>query len=327
MTRSPDSAPTPDPALASAPASARVPDFFIVGHHKSGTTALYQMLKCHPQIFMPDLKEPKFFAGDLPARLEPPTARRLPGTLEEYLALFDGARPDQRAGEASPSYLRSHAAAAAIAQVAPDARIVAILREPASFVRSMHLQLVQSHVETERDLAKALAAEDVVRAGRQLRRYSDHVSYVEQLRRYHAVFPRERVLVLIYDDFRADNEATVRGVMRFLEVDDSVEVEAVEANPTVAIRSLRLNNAVGALYEGRGPVGRAVSQTVKAVTPTRLRRRAYRTVRGRLVYGKPPAPDRDAMKQMRRRFKDEVVALGEYMERDLVALWGYDSID
>ncbi len=133
--------------------------------------------------------------------------------------------------------------------------------------------------------------------------------------------------MLIYDDFRAENEATVRRVLRFLDVDDTVEIEAVEANPTVAVRSLRLNNAVSALYEGRGPVGRAVSQTVKAVTPTRLRRGAYRAFRSRLVYGKPPAPDRDAMAQLRHRFRDEVVSLSEYMERDLVTLWGYDSID
>ncbi len=66
--------------------------------------------------------------------------------------------------------------------------------------------------------------------------YSEHVRYVEQLRRYHAVFAREQVLVLIYDDFRADNEATVRRVLRFLDVDDTAPIEAVEANPTVGIR-------------------------------------------------------------------------------------------
>jgi hypothetical protein len=307
--------------------SPRVPDFFIVGHHKSGTTALYQMLKRHPQIFMPDLKEPKFFASDLPARLEPPTARKLPGTLEEYLALFAGASPEQRAGEASPSYLRSHAAAGQIAQVQPDARIVAILREPASFVRSLHLQFVQSHVESEKDLARALAAEDVVRAGKEMRRYSDHVTYTEQVRRYHAVFPREQVLVLIYDDFRTDNDATVRKVLRFLDVDDTVEIEAVEANPTVAVRSLRLNNTVGALYEGRGPVGRALSATVKALTPERLRRNAYMAVRRKLVYGKPQPPDERTTAQLRRRFRGEVLELSEYLDRDLVTLWGYDSID
>jgi hypothetical protein len=306
---------------------ARVPDFFIVGHHKSGTTALYQMLSRHPQIYMPSLKEPKFFARDLPARLEPPTARKLPGTLEEYLALFADARPGQRAGEASPSYLRSHAAAGLIARVQPAARIVAILREPSSFVRSMHLQLVQSHVETEQDLAKALAAEDIVRAGQQLRRYSDHVTYTEQLRRYHAVFPREQVLVLIYDDFRADNDATVRRVLRFLDVDDTVKLETVEANPTVAIRSLRLNNALGALNEGHGPLARALASGVKAVTPDRFRRNALLAVRRKVVYGKPPPADESVTLALRHRFKGEVLALSEYLDRDLVTLWGYDSID
>ncbi|HEX5852074.1 MAG TPA: sulfotransferase [Solirubrobacteraceae bacterium] len=306
--------------------SARVPDFFIVGHHKSGTTALYRMLRRHPQIFMPALKEPKFFASDLPARLEPPAAGTLPGTLKEYLALFADARPDQRAGEASPSYLRSHVAAGLIAQLQPAARIVAILREPASFVRSLHLQLVQSHVESEKDLAKALAAEDVVRGGQQMRRYSDHVRYVEQLRRYHAVFPRERVLVLIYDDFRAENEATVRRVLRFLDVDDTVRVDPIEANPTVGVRSLRLDDTVRALYEGRGPLARIVKNTVKTITPTRLRVNASRAIRGRLVYGKPPPPDEDVMAQLRHRFKAEVLALSEYMDRDLVELWGYDGI-
>src|SRR5580692_11872450 len=111
----------------------RVPDFFIVGNPKSGTTALYEMLRSHPQIFMPTLKEPHFFAA------EKPPSSPLPNTLDEYLALFAAAEPNQCAGEASPSYLRSPTAAGRIAQLAPDARIVAILREPAGFVRSLHM--------------------------------------------------------------------------------------------------------------------------------------------------------------------------------------------
>ena len=68
-------------------------------------------------------------------------------------------RREQRVGEASPSYLWSEHAAARIAELQPDARIIAILREPASFLRSLHLQLLQTHVETERDLRKAIALE------------------------------------------------------------------------------------------------------------------------------------------------------------------------
>jgi len=58
--------------------------------------------------------------------------------------------------------------------------------------------------------------------------YSEHVRYVEQLRRFHAVFARERVLPLIYEDFRGDNAATVGKVLRFLDVDDSLALEPVE---------------------------------------------------------------------------------------------------
>ncbi len=316
-------------AESAAPARAsqrRVPDFFIVGHHKCGTTALYEMLRRHPQIYMPELKEPRFFASDLRALLGAAPGG-LPQTYEEYLALFDPAEPQQRVGEASPSYLRSRVAAGAIAEVAPAARSIAILREPASFVRSLHLQLMQGHAETERDFAKAIANEQITRAGQRVLRYSDHVRYVEQLRRFHAVFPREQVLVLIYDDFRADNEGTVRRAFRFLGVDDAVPIEAIDANPTVSVRSLRLDEALRAMYGGGGPVARGLRSTARALTPTRARRGAMRVLRRRVVYGKPRSPDEGVILQLRRRYKPEVVALSEYLDRDLVTLWGYDRVD
>ncbi len=230
----------------------------------------------------------------------------------------------------------SHTAAARIAEVQPDARIIAILREPASFLRSLHLQCVRNHVETETDFARALALEPARRGGEQIPRhcprphellYSEHVRYVEQLRRYHAVFAREQVLVLIYDDFRADNEATVRRVLRFLEVDDGAPVEAVEANPTVRVRSPAAARADARLSLGRGPLTRPAKSAIKAVTSRRLRRQALRVTRRRVVYGQPRAPDERLMAELRRRFKGEVVALSEYLGRDLVTLWGYDRVD
>jgi len=320
-------------AAARTPSQARVPDFFIVGHHKCGTTALYEMLRSHPQIYMSDVKEPWFFARDLGVRFQPSSP--LPETLEEYLSLFAAARPEQRVGEATPSYLVSRTAAASIADLQPDARIIAILREPASFLRSLHLQSVRNHAETETDLRKAIALEGVRRQGKAIPRdairpqellYSEHVSYVEQLRRYHAVFPPEQVLVLIYEDFRADNDATVRQVLRFLEVDDTSPIEATEANPTVRVRSLRLYELVRSLYLGRGPVARVAKTGIKALTPRRLRLQALQTTRERVLYSSPPAPDEELMLELRRRFKGEVVALSEYLDRDLVTLWGYDGV-
>src|SRR6476469_4658818 len=103
------------------PSVKRIPDFFIVGHGKSGTTALYEMLVRHPQIYMPAGKEPWFFASELHERT-PPRPEGTPRTLAEYEALFSAARPDQRVGEASAQYLWSRTAAAAIADVQPEAR-------------------------------------------------------------------------------------------------------------------------------------------------------------------------------------------------------------
>jgi hypothetical protein len=313
----------------------RVPDFFIVGQAKSGTTALYSMLKPHPQIYMPEVKEPRFLASDLRDRFHIPATSTVPDTLEDYLALFDAAGPQRLAGEASPSYLTSRTAAAAIAQLQPAARIIAILREPASFLRSLHLQYVQAHVETERDLRKALSLERDRRQGKRVPRrshrpsvllYSEHVRYVEQLRRYHAVFPPEQVLVLIYDDFRSDNEATIRKVLRFLEVDENPPVAPRQVNPTVQVRAQRVHQLVHAVAAGRGPLARAVQASAKALAPSGLSRSSAVVVRDRIFFTKPPPPDEQLMLELRRRYKGEVVALSEYLGRDLVTLWGYDSI-
>ncbi|MGH2854827.1 MAG: sulfotransferase family protein, partial [Solirubrobacteraceae bacterium] len=278
----------PLPGARVPDSAARVPDFFLVGHPKCGTTALYRMLRGHPQVYMSDVKEPCFLAPELLSPFRKPRMGRRPETLEEYLALFAPASPRQRAGEASSSYLMSRTAAGRIAELQPAARIVAILREPASFLRSLHLQNVQVHVEAERDLGRALALEGERRQGRhipprsprpQALLYSEHVRYVEQLRRFHAVFAAEQVLVLIYEDFRRENEATVRRVLRFLEVDDTQPIDAIEANPTVGVRSQRLHQAVQAVSVGAGPVSRAVKASVKALTSRRLRRAGLRAVR------------------------------------------------
>jgi Sulfotransferase domain len=311
----------------------RIPDFYIVGHSKSGTTALYEMLRRHPQIFMPASKEPWFFAEELHERT-PPRPEGTPRTLEQYAAWFADAGAEQLVGEASPQYLWSHSAARRIAAVRGDARIIAVLREPASFLRSLHLQYLQANVETEDDFGRALALEQNRRAGRDIPRhsywpkallYSDHVRYTEQLRRYHAVFGREQVLVLIYEDFLEDNVATVKRVLRFLDLDEDGPIEELRANPTVRARSQRLNELLHALSVGRGPLSRALKATIKAATPRRARRRALAHVRRR-VHAEPEPPDEELMLQLRRRFRGEVLAVSEYLDRDLVSLWGYDRL-
>lgn len=313
----------------------RMPDFFIVGQPKSGTTALYTMLASHPQLYMPSLKEPTFMASDLLAGQRWISVRARPRTLDDYRALFGPARAEQRAGEASALYLSSHSAAANIAKLQPAARIIAILREPASLLRSLHLQLLQDHSESESDLRAALSLEQQRRQGRHIPRecarpaalyYSEHVRYVEQLRRYHVAFPIEQVLVLIYDDFRADNAGTVKSVLRFLDVDDTVPIESIDANPSLRVRSRGLDGAVRSVSLGGGALARAVGAPIKMLVPRGVRQGVLQLARRRVLYGGPPPPDEDLTLELRRQFKSEVVALSEYIGRDLVSLWGYDRI-
>lgn len=319
----------------------RVPDFFIAGHAKCGTTALYEMLEGHPQIFLSVPKETQFLSrapheraaiGAGPRRGRPVSR---PQTLEAYLALFAAAGPDQRAGEASTEYLRTPATAARIAELNPGARIIALFREPASFLRSLHLQLLEVNVENEPDFARAIELEPERRAGRHIPRgcrwpqalhYSQHVRYTEQLREYHRLFGRERVLALIYDDFRADNERVVREVLRFLELDDTVQIGSSEANPTVRVRSKRVHELMHDTAVGRGPMLGAVRTAVKAITPAAVRRGALRKINQTVVDTQPPATDERLMGELRRRFKGEVVAASDYLDRDLVELWRYDDM-
>ncbi len=222
---------------------------------------------------MPELKEPAFFASDMRARFQRPSSGALPQTLAEYLSLFAAARPEQLVGEASSSYIVSRAAARNIAEVQPGrARSRSCASPRASCARSI-CSCCRTTSRHEKDLRKAIALESERRQGRHIPRrsprpqallYSERVRYVEQLRRYHERFSPERVLVLIYDDFRRENEATVRRVLRFLGVDDTMPIASIEANPTVRVRSQQLDDLVHKISVGRGPVSRAVKASVKA---------------------------------------------------------------
>ena len=136
----------------------RLPDFFIVGHPKSGTTALWDMLKGHPQIYTSAVKEPYFLADELrPPAATPRSFGWTPATLEEYLSLFAGASPEQRAGEASAPYLWSRTAAGRIAEVQPagtDHRDPARARElpalPAPPVRADLHRAREGHAQGDR---------------------------------------------------------------------------------------------------------------------------------------------------------------------------------
>lgn len=315
------------------------PSFFVVGHSKSGTTALARFLGQHPGLFMCEPKEPNYFCPsfcriDDPA--EAPGSAFVRRTEAAYLALFDAARPGQRCGEASAAYLYSEDAAARIHAFDPGARIVMLFREPVSFLRSYHLQLLKNPVsegETVRDLGEAIRLEPARRRGERLPKgcripemlyyTTDRLAYDAHYDRFAALFPPEQLLAFVYDDFRRDNAGTVRRVFDFLGVDPSFVPDFGEHNTGGrVVRSRQAHRWLHALTTGRGALGR-VKPLAKALVPQGLRRRAMEVAYRRLVYGTPPPLDPAVAETIRAAARPHVAALGERLGRDLLVEWGY----
>lgn len=321
---------------AGSPVRPRFPDFYLVGHPKCGTTALYVMLRQHPQIFMSARKEPRYFAADRRSVLisegeDHGRHQRL--TEEGYLDLYRAAGPGQKTGDASPNYLVSRDAPEAIAAARPDAKIVAIFREPADFLRSLHEQLYSSHVEDQQDFRRAIELEGARLRGEHIPRgchhpfqliYADHVRYAEQLGRFRDAFPAANIHVIVYDDLRRDNDGTVRDLLKFLGVQEDYPLEMHRTNPVRAPRSARLHRFVGEVRRARRrpEVASRSARIASRVIPEAVTD-SGRGVWRRFGYSQPPERDPELEAELRSRFRGEVAALGDMLGRDLLSLWGY----
>lgn len=199
----------------------RWPDFYLVGAARSGTTSMFTLLKQHPEIWVSVLKEPHFFGTDLTR--QPHTVR----DREVYGRFFEDAGEEQICGEGSVWYLLSKNAAAEIQEVRPEAKILIMLREPASMVQSLHSLYLRTGNEELEDLEEAVAAEDARRQGRRIPDtayfpegllYTEVASYTERVRRYLDTFG-DNVRIVLFDDFVADTPAVYRDTVSFLGVD------------------------------------------------------------------------------------------------------------
>lgn len=224
----------------------RGPDFFLVGAPKCGTTAMADYLGQHPEIGMCARKETHFLAGEQLWRRFGHPSGEPPLTDAQYLQLFSRVRDRRRLGEASVWYLYSPAAAVEIASFSPGADIVVMLRNPLEMLPSLHSQLVFVGLEPVTDFERALGLDaDRERAGAPPgfppHSYRCAVRYAEQIERYVEVFGRERIHVMLYDDFRDDPAASFAHCCGFLGVDAAFvpQIRVINANKRVRSPALR----------------------------------------------------------------------------------------
>lgn len=215
--------------------ASRRPDFLLLGAAKCGTTSLASYLAQHPQIFFSEPKEPLFFEAEYEKGLD--------WYWQRY---FRGWRGEPVVGEGRVWNLYLPFVAPRIAEALPDARLVALLRDP---VERAHSHWWHRHSRGEEPLGfeEAVAA-DRARIDRgerfegqegarrwreglyphsvatRHRALLDPGFYAEQIERYLALFPRERLHVILYDDLARDPEGVLRALFRFLGVDEDAAV-------------------------------------------------------------------------------------------------------
>lgn len=181
-----------------------LPNFLIIGAPKAGTTSLYDYMREHPEIFMPDLKETRFFAYDGRGdRMRYPVQ-----SLDEYAALFALATTQKAIGEATPHYLIYPHVAKRIHEVLPEAKLIASLRNPVDRSYSVYqMNLRNQGINTGVRYAEAMKSDHNLRE-----------TYAEKLERYFALFPRERLRIILLDDLETRPGETMRELFKFLEV-------------------------------------------------------------------------------------------------------------
>lgn len=173
---------------------------------------MYEYLRQHPNIFMPELKEPHFFAPDHPEQ-------RLAATLEEYLRLFTPAGQQHLAvGEASPHYLRSRVALREIYKFDNQARIIVMLRNPADRVYSLHAHRVYNFDETVTDFATAWSSKGTEKRDGSVFDYQAAGALSGPVHNILELFPRRQVLFIVFDDFINDPLQAYKDVLQFLGV-------------------------------------------------------------------------------------------------------------
>lgn len=302
-----------------------MPNFFIVGAQRAGTTNLYHLLQQHPQIFMSAMKEPGYFHWvDHPDGVRWPNgAVTRPGIHDEdeYLRLFSRVTNEKTIGEASSIYLDSPNAAYRIRGALPHAKILVLLRNPVDRAYSAYNLLRRNGREPLEDFDEALRMEPARIAGN----FSQNFFYVRRglyprhLTAWYSTFPPDQIRVHLFDDLVADPVKVCKDIYRYLEVDgdfcpDIRKQDSIKRNESgvpdsgviARVRRLLLN-----------PVG---APRLKSMVPTALRLRLHdgaRRMIGTMGLRKPREIPADCRARLNAIYREDIQSLQDLLGRDL----------
>ena len=228
-----------------------IPNFFIIGAPKCGTTALSAYLWEHPNVFISEPNEPYYFDTDFSH-----TKKR---DLGEYLSLFSKADPilQKAIGEASVSYLFSNCAANEILHFNPNSKFIVMLRNPVDLVHSLHSERVFNGVENILDFETAWRTEAERKNGKKIPfscfdkkelMYSEWGMLGDQVQRLFGSIKREKIKVIIFDDFIVDTRKIYEEVLDFLNINSDGRILFPKINESKRIVWPQLQQLFAYLY-------------------------------------------------------------------------------
>lgn len=292
-----------------------MPNFFVVGAARSGTTSFNRYLSQHPEIYITSRKEAHFFAADHFPCVGPGDKamnQRVIRDEQEYVQLFADVAGEKAIGESSVFYLCFPDAAERIAQAVPDARIIMVLREPVARAYSAYMLLVRDGRETL-GFAESLSREEERKQQgfEPMWWYKELSLYYSQVKRYLEVFGRERVKVLLYEEFFANPGQTLREVFAFLGVREDVAIDtSVRYNLSGTPRSRRLYTLLSNLSDKFvGPLTKHVKPGV-----------AWKAME--MFLHPVPMMDPQIQAELEVYFAEDVGKLGELLDR-VQSCWYY----
>jgi len=210
-------------------------NFFIVGEPKCATTALHKYLSSHKEIFMSEDKEPNYFASDLQNKI-------FYKNQKEYDFIFQEST-QKIIGESSTNYLYSKKAAENIFRYNPNAKILAVFREPVDLLYAYYHRQLFILNETEKSFENALNKE-IMRKNKNKNPslyYSERIKFAEHIERYLKIFPTQNIKIMFFEDFIKDKERFYFEILEFLDVEITKlqKYENINSNKKVRFKIIR----------------------------------------------------------------------------------------
>lgn len=290
----------------------KLPNFLIIGIQKAGTTSIYNYLQEHPQIYMSPVKETNFFEKDWESL--PLEERNKKGiiTFDDYCQLFKDVKDEIAIGEASPNYLFHYQSSAPkIKKYLPDAKLIAILRNPVERAYSDYLMHIRDAIGY-RPLSEQI-------------KYSAHKSFIlrkgfyyEPLRFYYEQFGQEQIKVFLYEDFCQQPQQVMQEMYRYLAVDPSFSPDFTKK---AQVAKVPKNQTFNNLLQRQNPLRTIVASTLKTIVPLETRQNLRNNLLNLNSVDKKQAPlSVEEREQLRQLYQEDILKLQDLLQRDL-SIW------